>query len=123
MMFGTTRNAPAISVVDWQGARLAPPLLDAAVFLGSCMTTEQRRAHEHDLLRAHLDGLRAGGISRFSFDDCLESYRRCSPWAFLGAILVSISIAQTARGDAMWARMVRGCADVVLDTGADTLRD
>jgi hypothetical protein len=87
------------------------------------MRTEQRRAHERDLLRAYHDGLLAEGVAGFSFDDCLESYRRCSPWAFLGAIPVSVTIVRTERGDAMWARMVRGCADLVLDTGANDLLD
>jgi hypothetical protein len=123
MLFGTTPEAPPISVIDWQGARLAPPLLDATILLGACISTEQRRMHERDLLRAYHDGLLAEGVAGFSFDDCLESYRRCSPWAFLGAIPVSVTIVQTERGDAMWARMVRGCANLVLDTGADDLLD
>jgi hypothetical protein len=123
MLFGSTSQAPPISVIDWQGARLAPPLLDATILLGACMSTDQRRAHERDLLRAYHEGLHAKGIAGFSFDDCLESYRRCSPWAFLGAIPVSVTIVQTERGDAMWARMVRGCADLVLDAGAADLLD
>jgi hypothetical protein len=123
MLFGSTPEAQPISVIDWQGARLAPPLLDATILLGACMSTEQRRAHERDLLGAYHDGLRAKGIAGFSFDDCLESYRRCAPWAFLGAIPISMTIVQTERGDAMWARMVRGCADLVLDTGAADLLD
>jgi hypothetical protein len=123
MLFGVKPEAPPISVVDWQGARLAPPLLDATILLGACMNTEQRRAHERDLLRTYHDRLLARGVAGFSFDDCVESYRRSAPWAFLGAVPISISVVQTDRGDAMWARMVRGCADLVLDTGADDLLD
>jgi hypothetical protein len=123
MLFGATPEAPPISVVDWQGARLAPPLLDATILLGACMSTEQRRAHEGDLLGAYHDRLRAKSIVGFSLADCKESYRRCAPWAFLGAIPISMTVVQTERGDAMWARMVRGCADLVLDTGADDLLD
>jgi hypothetical protein len=123
LLFGSKPDAPPISVVDWQGARLAPPLLDATILLGACMTAEQRRTHERDLLHSYHDRLGANGISGFSFDDCLESYRRCAPWAFLGAIPISMSVVQTERGDEMWARMVRGCADLVLDTGAGNLLD
>jgi hypothetical protein len=123
MLFGRTPDAPPISVVDWQGARLGPPLLDAAVFLASCVSAEQRREHERDLLRSYHDGLVAAGVSGFSFADCLESYRRCSLWPFLLGIAVSVSIVQTERGDAMWARLVSGAAELVLDTRAADLLD
>ena len=121
MLFATTVGAPPISIVDWQGARLGPPLLDAAVLLGACMSTEQRRAHERELLHDYHDRLVSAGIGGFSFDDCLESYRRCSLWPFLLGIPVSVSLVQTERGDAMWARLVRGCAELVIDTGAAEL--
>lgn len=123
MLFATTPDAPAISVVDWQGARLGPPLLDAAVFLASCVTPEDRRAHERDLLRSYHDRLLAAGVAGFSYDDCLESYRRCSLWPFLLGIAVSVMVVRTERGDAMWARLVRGAAELVLDTSAAELLD
>jgi aminoglycoside phosphotransferase (APT) family kinase protein len=121
MLFGKATGAPPISIVDWQGARLGPPLLDAAVFLGACMGTDARRAHEHELLRSYHDGLQAAGVGTFTFDDCLDSYRRCSLWAFLLGIPVSVSLVQTERGDAMWAGLMRGCAEHVIDTGAADL--
>jgi Phosphotransferase enzyme family len=121
MLFATAAGAPPISIVDWQGARLGPPLLDAAVLLGACMSTEQRRAHERELLRDYHDRLVSAGIGGFSFDDCVESYRRCSLWPFLLGIPVSVSLVQTERGDEMWARLVRGCAELVIDTGAAEL--
>jgi hypothetical protein len=123
MMFATAPGVPPISVVDWQGARLGPPLLDVAVFLGACVSTEQRRVHERELLQAYHHGLVAAGIGEFSLDDCLESYRRCSLWPFLLGIPVSVSVVQTERGDAMWARLVGGCAQLVIDTGAAGLLD
>jgi Phosphotransferase enzyme family len=123
MMFGRDRGAPPISVIDWQAARMGPPLLDPAIFLATCMRTEQRREHERGLLRAYHDGLMAAGVRGFSFEDCLESYRRCSPFPLLGAIPVSVTVVKSERGDEMWARIVRGCANVVIDTGADDLLD
>jgi aminoglycoside/choline kinase family phosphotransferase len=123
MLFGRTPDAPAISVVDWQGARLGPPLLDAAVFLASCVTPEDRRAHGPDLLRSYHDRLVAAGVSGFSYEDCIESYRRCSLWPFLLGVAVSVTIVQTERGDAMWARLVSGAAELVLETGAAELLD
>jgi hypothetical protein len=123
MLFGRTPDAPPISVVDWQGARLAPPLLDAAVFLAGCVTPEERRAHERDFLRSYHDRLVNAGVSGFSYDDCQESYRRCSLWPFLLGIAVSVTVVRTERGDAMWARLMSGAAELVLDTRAAELLD
>jgi hypothetical protein len=51
MMFGRAESASPIALIDWQGARSGPPLLDAAIYLSSCLSPEQRRAVERDLLR------------------------------------------------------------------------
>jgi hypothetical protein len=118
MLFATDGDAPPISIVDWQGARLGPPLLDAAVFLASCIDADQRRALERDLLRDYHENLVALGVSGFSLDDCWDSYRRGSLWPFLLGVAVSVNIVQTERGDAMWARLISGAAELVLDTDA-----
>jgi len=123
MMFGTLPDAPPVSIIDWQGTRLGPPLLDAAIFMGSCLSRDDRRHHERDLLRGYHDGLVARGVSGFSFADCWESYRRSALYPFLLAIAVSVTLERTERGDAMWARMVRGSADMVQDVGAADVLD
>jgi hypothetical protein len=123
MMFGVEPSAPPISVIDWQATRLAPPLIDAAIFLGSCVGPDERRAHEHGLLRDYHDGLLKRGVTGFEWEDCLESYRRCSLYPFLLTIAVSMTLERTERGDAMWARMVRDTADLIQATGAADVLD
>jgi aminoglycoside phosphotransferase (APT) family kinase protein len=123
MMFGVGSAAPPISIIDWQAVRLAPPLIDAAIFLGACVNPTDRREHEHDLLRRYHEGLVASGVTGFTFTDCLESYRRCSLYPFLLTIAVSMTLEQTERGDAMWARMVRDTADLIRATGASDVLD
>jgi aminoglycoside phosphotransferase (APT) family kinase protein len=121
MMFGSTPADPPIAVLDWQGARLAPPLLDAAIFLSSCLTPEERRDHERDLVSRYHSQLTAAGVRDFSPEHCWQSYRACSLYPFLLTVAVSVTIAQTERGDQMWARMLAGAADLVLSTGAAKL--
>jgi aminoglycoside phosphotransferase (APT) family kinase protein len=123
MMFGRVPGAPAISVIDWQAARLAPPLLDAAIFLGSCLSVEDRRAHERELLHGYHEKLCEAGIDGFSFADCLESYRGSSLYPFLLTVAVSVTLARTERGDQMWAQLFSASADIVQDTGAAALLD
>ena len=121
MMFGSTPEDPPIVVLDWQGARLAPPLLDAAIFLSACLTPRERRDHERDLLNRYHSRLTEAGVGGFSREHCWESYRACSLYPFLLTVAVSVTIAQTERGDAMWARMLGGAADLVLSTDAAKL--
>jgi Phosphotransferase enzyme family len=121
MMFGRSGSASPITVLDWQAARLGPPLLDLAVYLGSCMTVDQRRTEEARLLHLYHDGLLAAGVNEFSFEDCLDSYRISSLYPFLLTIAVSVTLERTERGDQMWAQMFSNSATIVADTGADVL--
>jgi hypothetical protein len=117
MMFGEK----TVTILDWQACRLGPPLLDHSIFLGSCMSTEDRRAHEHDLLRSYHDGLVRAGVRDFSWEDCLESYRVSSLYPFLLTVSMSMFLAHTDRDREMWAQLLRGCADLVHDLGAADL--
>jgi hypothetical protein len=123
MMFGAAAGVPAISILDWQACRLGPPLLDHSIFLGSCMSTEDRRAHERDLLRGYHEGLVAAGVRGFTFEDCLESYRISSLYPFLLTVSMSMFLAHTDRDREVWTQLLRGCAELVHDLDAASLLD
>ncbi|MEZ0366076.1 phosphotransferase [Mycobacterium sp. pUA109] len=123
VMFGVDPAAPPISIIDWQAARLAPPLVDVAIFLGACVSPAERRAHERDLLRRYHEGLRSAGVEGFSLDDCWEGYRRAALYPFLLGVAMSMTLERTERGDAMWARLMRDTADLVHATGAADVLD
>lgn len=111
------------TVIDWQSLRLAPPLIDAAIWLATCLSPEDRRTHQDALLRRYHDGLLAAGVEGFSFDDCLASLRTCSLYVFLLSVGMSVQLARSERGDAMFAGMVAQAADFVTDLGAETVLD
>jgi hypothetical protein len=123
MMFGRKRFAQPITVIDWQACRVGPPLLDATIFMGSCMSIEQRRADEERLLHRYHDSLRAAGVSDFSCADVRASYRMCSLYPFLLTIAVAVTLQRTERGDEMWAQMFANSAAIVQDTNAAALLD
>lgn len=123
MMFGREPGAEPITVIDWQACRIGPPLLDAAIFMGSCMAVDQRRAEQDRLLHLYHDGLVAAGVEDYSFDDVLASYRISSLYPFLLTIAVSVTLQRTERGDQMWAQLFSNSAAIVQDTDAAALLD
>ncbi|CQD18200.1 aminoglycoside phosphotransferase [Mycobacterium lentiflavum] len=96
-----------VAVFDWQAASLGPPLVDASVYLGGCLSLGDRRHYERDLLRHYHDGLVAQGVTGFSFDEVWESYRWCIFYGLMLSVPFSVQLEQTERGDALFAGMVR----------------
>ena len=68
--------------MDWQLARKGRPWRDIAYFVIGSLTTEERRAHERDLLRDYREHLVAAGAKNVpSLDVIWDAYRR---WAIYG---------------------------------------
>lgn len=123
MLFGAEHGAPPLTLLDWQACRLGPPLLDHAIFLGSSMSTEDRRANERDLLRTYHEGLLRAGVRGFTWGDCLESYRISSLYPFLLTVSLSLVLARTDRDREAWTCMLRASAELVQDLGAASVLD
>jgi hypothetical protein len=71
LMFGPDR----VCVVDWQTVQLGSGPADVAYYLAGSLRTEDRRAHEQDLVRAYQERLRKQGVD-LSWDTCWREYRR-----------------------------------------------
>jgi hypothetical protein len=123
VLFAEEAGTSHAKVIDWQSVRLAPPLIDAAIWLSSCLSSDDRRKHQDDLLHRYHEGLLAAGVKDFTFADCLASLRICSLYVFLLSVGTSVALAQSDRGDEMFAGMVARAADLITDLGAETVLD
>ncbi|TGD88402.1 DUF1679 domain-containing protein [Mycolicibacterium sp. CH28] len=121
MIFGTTPDAPPVCLIDWQTATVAPPGLDVAVFLATCVDVETRRAGQDELLARWVDHLRAAGVIGFSAADAYQSFRVASLYPLFMCLATATTLEQTERGDRMWAQLIRGAVELVIDTKADQL--
>lgn len=122
MMFGDDgAGAPPLTVIDWQAVRSGPPLLDATIFMGSCMTVEERHANQERLLRDYHARILDAGVEDFSYDDVLQSLRISSLYPFLLCVAVAVTLQQTERGDQMWAQLFTNSAEIVVETDAGSL--
>jgi hypothetical protein len=114
VFFPDDADTPAL-VFDWQAASLGPPLVDVTLYLGGCLTLEDRRANERELLAEYHRGLLSHGVSGFSFDDLWESYRWSVLYGLLLSVPFSVQLERTERGDKLFAGMVRGYAALARD--------
>jgi hypothetical protein len=121
MLFGTGAGAPPLAVVDWQTVARGLGTGDAAYFLGAGLLVDDRRAHERDLLRAYWEDLHGRGVADYAWDTCWRDYRRTAYSGVLMAVVASMIVVQTPRGDDMFMAMASRHAQQVLDLEAELL--
>lgn len=100
-------------MVDWQTLTVGLPARDLAYFLGTSLTTADRRAHEHELVAACHRALTGGGVTGYSLAQCLDDYRFGFPQGPLITVLGCAYGTPTERGDEMFLAMAtRACAAI-----------
>lgn len=116
MLFGTEGADRALTVVDWQTVSRGPALTDLAYFLGCALKAPDRRQHYDALLRAYHEALGPG--APLTLTDVAEGVRRQSFFGVMMAIVSSMLVERTERGDRMFMTMLQRHCDHVLDTDA-----
>ena len=106
MLFGTAEGGPPIAIVDWQTVANGYGVADLAYFIGAGLTTEERRVHEEDLVRAYQEAMVAAGVE-LAWDECWWQYRRHTTSGLVMAIGASQVVGQTDRGDDMFVTMAQ----------------
>lgn len=124
LFFGDGAARPPLTVIDWQITTRATGAYDAGYFIGQSLDPETRRAHERDLLKLYHETLVAGGVRDYSFDRCLEDYRRtllfCFVYPVMGGGLGDLA---NERGHALGQAMMTRSATAILDWDAGELLD
>lgn len=116
MLFGQAGADRPLTVVDWQTVVWGPAMTDVAYFLGCALTDDVRRDNYDALLRAYHEAL--GADAAVTLDDVRDGVRRQSFFGVMMAIVSSMLVERTERGDAMFTVMLERHAQHVLDTGA-----
>jgi hypothetical protein len=112
MLFGAVGAERPLTVVDWQTVTWGPAMTDLAYFLGCALPVADRRTHYDELLQAYHAAL--GPDAPISLADVREGVRRQSFFGVMMAIVSSMLVERTARGDAMFMTMLqRHCAHVL----------
>ncbi len=120
MLFAPYGGDDPVTVVDWQTVSVGDGLSDVAYFLGAGLTVEDRRANERDLVTGYLDRLAAEGVS-IGADEGWDRYRLHAFAGFHMAIVASMIVERTERGDDMFMAMASRHGRQVLDLDAESL--
>lgn len=116
MLFGEHGADRALTVVDWQTVTWGPALTDVAYFLGCALSVQDRRDHYDALLRAYHQAL--GPDAPLTLEDVRDGVRRQSFFGVIMAIVSSMLVERTERGDQMFMTMLQRHCHHVLDTDA-----
>jgi Phosphotransferase enzyme family len=116
MLFGAAGAERPLTVVDWQTVTLGPAMTDLAYFLGGALPVAERRTHYDALLQAYHAAL--GPDSPISLADVRDGVRRQSFFGVMMAIVSSMLVERTERGDAMFMTMLQRHCEHVLDVDA-----
>jgi Ser/Thr protein kinase RdoA (MazF antagonist) len=101
-------------LVDWQTCRMGAGISDLSYFLESSLLVDDRRAHEEPLVRRYHEVLTAGG-ARLDWADCWDQYRRFAFGGIVTAVVASMIVKRTDRGDQMFCAMTNRHAAHALD--------
>ncbi len=112
---------PRPVVVDWQTAAWGGASLDVAYFIGGCLSAEDRRSHEADLLAHYHDALCRGGVRDYSLEQLRRDTRLDSFGGVLMAIVAAMIVQRTERGDLMFLTSATRHAQHTLDVDAPAL--
>ena len=119
MLFGQPGATRALTVVDWQTVTWGPVGTDLAYFLGCALPAELRRAHYDELLGAYHQAL--GQDSPLTLENIRAGVRAQSFFGVMMAIISSMLVERTERGDQMFLTMASRHSRHILDLDAADL--
>jgi hypothetical protein len=107
-----------VAVIDWQTISQGGGAADLGYFLSQNLETEDRRAHEIDLLRGYHDALVAHGVTDYDFDTLLADYRVGVTCGWVIPVLAVGSLDFTSeRAVALWTAVVERAQNALIDHG------
>jgi hypothetical protein len=118
LLFMDRDNSLEVGVVDFQTAAVGCGPSDLSYFIGSALPPEVRREHETDLVSDYVTALQSYNVFT-SFDDIWDLYCRYTLGGYIMAVIASVLVKHTDRGDEMFLAMANRHAQHALDL--DTL--
>ncbi len=104
LLFGDWQGARGVAIVDWQTASQGVAVSDLSYFVGSALLPDARAHHEREIVEQYVSVINAYGAGITS-EEAWRQYRLFSFEGFGMAIVASMLVEQTERGDEMFMAM------------------
>lgn len=114
-LFDAQDGAIPVAVLDWQGVSYGNGTIDLGYYLGTSLTTEDRRAHERELVAHYHEALVAQGVTGYSAEDCWNDYRVVAVHPLQTGIFGLGVVKRNERGDKMWQSWIERSAAMTRD--------
>ncbi len=117
MIFGGPRP---LTILDWQSINLGCAFQDVSYFMGTSLEPDIRKRHEQALLTFYLDALAKYDIT-ISFEQAWHLYRRHAQAGLNMAVIASMIVGETDRGNDMFMTMAKRSITMCGDLETATL--
>jgi hypothetical protein len=104
-----------VTAVDWQSLSTGMPLRDIAFLLGTGLSTDDRRVHEREIVRAYHEALRMHGVNDYGLDQCWDDYRYSLFQGPFICIMGEAFAKSTERGTQMFSVMAERSAAAIVE--------
>jgi hypothetical protein len=117
MMFGTSPGQHTVVLLDW-ALTISTGLQDLAYLLSQNVTTQERRAHETELVEYYHRKLQELGIGGYSIEQCWADYRVAVLYLFCYAVVIGGTLdPSNERGTQFMAQLIDRASNTVIDHG------
>lgn len=123
VLFDAQDGKRPVVILDWQGLAFGRGTIDIALYNGTSMTMEERRASERQLVTHYHDALLKNGVSDYSEEDCWNDYRMHAIYGLQVGIFGLGAVKRTPRGDMMWKTWIERTATQVRDLNSFSVLD
>lgn len=115
LMFGTSPNEKPVVLLDW-AMSISTPLQDVAYLLSQNLTTEERRAHETELIEYYHGRLVELGVTDYSVDEVWHAYKVAALYLFSYAVVIAGTLdPSNERGQAFMSQLVARSSAMLMD--------
>ena len=111
MIFG---GPYSLAVVDWQSCSFGCPLNDVSYFMGTSLNPKIRLEEETQLLRHYFDILKNYKVT-IDWITVSDLYQRYAPAGLVMAVIASMIVGETQRGNEMFLAMAKRSIQMMLE--------
>jgi aminoglycoside/choline kinase family phosphotransferase len=119
LLFGEWEGNRGVAILDWQTACDGVAISDLSYFVGSALLPSVRGENERAVVDQYVSVLNAYGIE-LSKEEAWRQYRLFSFGGFVMAIVASMLVQQTERGDEMFMAMANRHGQQILQLDAQS---